>query len=395
VVTPTQVLPDAIVEINNGTVTAVTPADGLPLPEATGDTNGTTTPEPTALTILPGLVDIHNHGGGGSSFADALTAEDVSHAAGEHLRHGTTTIMASLVTADRPTLLARAELLAAAVDAGIIAGIHAEGPFLSPQRCGAQNPADLTAADPGFVTELLQAARGHLRTMTLAPEVAGVTCCGGVAVALAEGGVIPSLGHTNATFGECEAMIARTAPLLAEHGLRMTATHLFNGMPPIHHRNPGPVMACLAAAARGEMVVELIADGVHLDPSMMRTVMELVSAENMALVTDAMAATGMADGAYRLGPADVVVTHGVARLATTDGSLGALAGGTAHLLDTVRTCVNAGVPLIDAVNAASATPAGALGWTDRGGIAPGKRADILVTNRALKPVQVYRAGILQ
>jgi N-acetylglucosamine-6-phosphate deacetylase len=165
-------------------------------------------------------------------------------------------------------------------------------------------------------------------------------------------------------------------------------THLFNGMPPLHHRDPGPVAACLGAAARGSAVVELVADGVHLAPATVRAVFDLVGADSIALVTDAMAAAGMPDGSYVLGPVAVRVKDGVARLA--DG--GAIAGGTAHLLDVVRETVRAGVPLVAAVRAASTTPAGVLGRTDVGAVAEGGLADLVLVDDDLRPLRVLRRG---
>jgi len=353
-------------------------------------------------TILPGLVDVHDHGGGGASFPDAATADEARVAAREHLRHGTTSLVASLVTAPRDVLLARAATLADLADAGELAGVHLEGPFLSAVRCGAQNPRDMLDGDPDLVRAIAAAARGHLRTMTVAPEVPGVVGPGGVVETLVEVGAIPSIGHTDATTEQTEAAVADALAALAaagRPGSRITATHLFNGMRPLHHREPGPVAACLAAAARGEMVVELVADGTHLAHGTVRSVMDLVGAQvdgsgavagpdGVVLVTDAMAAAGMADGAYELGPMRVTVDGGVARL--TEG--GAIAGGTYHLVDVVRETVAAGVALVDAVRAASWTPAEVLGLDDVGGLVAGRRADVVVTDADLRVRRVLRAG---
>jgi N-acetylglucosamine-6-phosphate deacetylase len=199
-------------------------------------------------------------------------------------------------------------------------------------------------------------------------------------------GVLPSFGHTDGSVGLVTAAIRAAAATG-----RLSATHLFNGMPPLLHRAPGPVAACLAGAARGELVLELIGDGVHLAPEMVATVFDLVGPEQIALVTDAMAAAGMGDGRYRLGDLPVEVSGGVARLATPDGP-GAIAGGTARLVDVLRRTVGAGVPLPAAVLAATATPAGLLGLTDVGHLTPGARADVLVTDAELTPTAVLRAG---
>lgn len=406
VVTPGGVLEDGVVVVAGETLAWVGPADaapGGPPPLADGPVR----------TLLPGLVDLHCHGGGGAGFPDARDADDVRRAADEHLRHGTTTLVASLVTAPRAVLLARTALLADAADAGVVAGIHLEGPFLSPARCGAQNPGDMVPGDPGLVRAVAAAARGHLVTMTVAPEVPGVADGGAgadgaprpaggagagedVLAALVAGGAVPSVGHTDGSAESTEAGIERAFDLLATvpaaRSARPTATHLFNGMRPLHHRDPGPVAACLAAAAAGRLVVELVADGTHLAPATVRTVVELVGADAVALVTDAMAAAGMPDGDYRLGPLAVRVVDGVARTVGDDGAPGAIAGGVAHLLDVVRRVVDAGVPLEDAVRASATTPAAVLGRHDVGALVAGRRADLVVTTDDLRPVAVARAG---
>lgn len=396
VVTPTDVLEDGLLVTRGATIAWIGPADEAPAPW------NERLPETSDDTVLPGLVDLHCHGGGGASFPDATTPQEVAAAADEHLRHGTTSLVASLVTAPRDVLLARTALLADAADAGVVAGIHLEGPFLSHARCGAQNPGDMLPGDPALVDAVVQAARGHLVTMTVAPEVAGVHSTDGdedddVLAALVRGGALPSVGHTDASAAQVEAAVDRAFDLLAADPAarsgRPTATHLFNGMRPVHHRDPGPVLACLAAAARGELVVELVADGTHLDPATVVSVFDLVGADAVALVTDAMAAAGMADGDYQLGPMAVRVADGVARIVDGDGEPGAIAGGVAHLLDVVRATVDAGVPVVDAVRAASLTPASVLGLRDVGGLVAGLRADVLVVDGDLRPQLVLRAGV--
>jgi N-acetylglucosamine-6-phosphate deacetylase len=227
--------------------------------------------------------------------------------------------------------------------------------------------------------------------MTVAPEVDGVVGPGGVVDALAAAGAVPSFGHTDASAEVVDAAVAAARAALAAPGTRSgrpTATHLFNGMRPLHHRDPGPVAACLAAAARGDLVVELVADGTHLADGTVRAVFDLVGPDAIALVTDAMAAAGMADGTYDLGPMRVRVAGGVARLADGD----AIAGGTAHLLDVVRRVVGAGVPLVAAVRSASRTPADVLGRPGLGALEVGRRADVVVVDGDLAPRAVLRAG---
>ena len=232
--------------------------------------------------------------------------------------------------------------------------------------------------------------------MTIAPEKPGVTGEGGVIAALVAGGALPSLGHTDS--GPCpvrDALADAGARLSARAGAglpvrcdRPTATHLFNGMRPMHHRAPGPVPELLAAAANGRCIVEMIGDGVHLDPDVVLDVFEILGREGVVLVTDAMAAAGMPDGDYVLGSRAVTVAGGVARLA--DG--GAIAGGTAHLIDVVRTTWKGGVSLVDAVYAASVQGARVLGDDSVGALEPGRRGDVVVTDAELRPVEVVRRG---
>lgn len=382
VVTPGATLPDGVVVVTGPTITWVGPVQDAPLPHL---------PAPTDRTLLPGLVDVHCHGGGGAGFPEATDRAQVRTAVAEHRRHGTTTLVASLVTADPATLEARTALLAEAADAGEIDGIHLEGPFLSAARCGAQDPTLMQPGSAELVRRLARTARGHLVSMTLAPEVPGVTGPDGVVAALAAVGALPSVGHTDAPATVVEDAVAQARTALAHPGARSplpTATHLFNGMPPLHHRSPGPVAAMLAAAARGEAVLELVADGVHLDPFTVRAVLDLVGPDHVLLVTDAMAATGMPDGAYELGSLHVEVSGGTAHLAGTT----TIAGSTAHLLDVVRTTVHGGVPLEVAVRCASLTPARVLGRDDVGALVTGRRADVVETDDTLHPLRVLRAG---
>jgi N-acetylglucosamine-6-phosphate deacetylase len=211
---------------------------------------------------------------------------------------------------------------------------------------------------------------------------------------LAENGVTPSLGHTDADARTTAASLTAAAELLQAAGRgpasRPTVTHLFNGMPPLHHRSPGPVAACLRLAAAGSVAVELIADGVHLDPETVRMVFDLVGAENVVLVTDSMAATGLPDGEYELGPQSVSVSGAVARL-----SDGTLAGGTATLLDVVRRTIGAGVEAAAAVLSATAVPATVIGrQQDLGSLRAGMRADVVVVDASFERLLVMRAGQL-
>lgn len=375
VVTPTEIIDDGALAAESGTLTYVGTWAGAP-----AQVRSSGTPSAPEHYLLPGLIDVHNHGGGGVSFPDTENAADVARGADEHRGQGTARMLASLVTASAETLRERVSLLADAADDGIIAGIHLEGPFISHARCGAQNPAHIIPGDAALTRELIDLGRGHVRTMTIAPETPNLA---GVLEALVEGGAVPSFGHTDTDEATMREAIAAGVAALAGTGRRATVTHLFNGMRPIHHRLPGPVPAALAAASRGEVIVELIGDGVHLHPGIVRDVFELVGANNIALITDAMAATGMADGEYRLGSLDVVVADGVARLA--EG--GSIAGGTAHLLDVVRTTVEGGVPLVDAVRAAATVPASIIDpGAGFGALEVGKAAQVVRVDEQLRMI---------
>lgn len=342
--------------------------------------------------ILPGLVDLHCHGAHGGDFPAGT--EDQARQAIDFLhRSGTTTLLASLVTAAPGSLLRGLALHAALTEEGLLAGIHLEGPFLAAARCGAQDPAHLREPDPELLAGLLQAARGTLASMTFAPELPGAE---DLVATLASHAVVPSLGHTDCDDATATAALHAAGVALesrgrreGSRGTRPTVTHLFNGMPPLHHRAPGPVAACLRSAASGGAVLELIADGVHLDPAVVATVFQLAGAANIALVTDSMAAAGLPDGHYSLGRAAVTVTGGSARLDRGD----ALAGGTATLLEVVRRTVAAGVPLADAVTSATAVPAAVLGLAaELGSLRRGLRADAVVVNSGLHLSRVMRRG---
>ena len=361
-----------------------------------GSEVGAATPAGQDGYLLPGLVDVHCHGGGGESFPNAETPQQAMVAIEEHRRHGTTSLVASCVTASADVLQARTRVLAGLCEAGELAAIHFEGPFVSHERCGAQDPTYIIDPDADLTRTLLQLGGGHVATMTIAPEKPGITGDDGVIAALIEGGAIPSLGHTDSQAQPVRRALADAADRLRERGKAgdpvrcdvPTATHLFNGMRPMHHRSPGPVPEFLAAAAHGRCIVEMIGDGVHLAPAIVLDMFETLGRDSIVLVTDAMAAAGMPDGNYVLGSQPVSVIDGVARL--TEG--GAIAGGTAHLIDVVRTTWQGGVDLVDAVYAASVQGARVLGDASVGALAAGMWGDVVVTDSELRPVQVIRRG---
>ena len=366
---PTAGLADGIVTVEAGVITEVAAAAGA-APPADG-------------VILPGLIDIHCHGGGGHSLCTEDPAEALA-AAAHHAAAGTTGVVASLVTAAPADLLRQVRALAPLVAAGDLLGIHLEGPFLSPARRGAHAPALLLDPDPALAEDLLAAAGGAIKIVTMAPERTGAPL---VAEKFRAAGVVVALGHTDADYaGMAAALAAGTGSALV--------THLGNAMPPLHHRAAGPVAAALVAAAADEASVELIADGAHVDAGFTRLVFAMAAPGRVVLVTDAMAAAGMPDGSYVLGPLRVTVSGGVARLASADDpGPGPIAGGTSSLLRVVATASAAGVPLDGAVRAASEAPARVLGLAAaRGAVAPGMAADLVVTDSGLRVRRVMRAG---
>ncbi|MEV7574315.1 amidohydrolase family protein [Pseudarthrobacter sp. NPDC089323] len=386
VITDGSVFEDVVVVVDDGLIAYVGPREGFDTHSVPGLKELAV---PSGGAILPGLVDLHCHGAAGGDFPGGRI--DAARAAVDFLhRSGTTTLLASLVTAAPPDLLRGADTLRLLTDEGLIAGIHAEGPFLSHARCGAQDPRFLLDPDLHLLQELLEHSGGYLRTMTYAPELPGADR---LVRMLAENRVTPSLGHTDASATSTKASLTEATQLLTsttDASPRPTVTHLFNGMPPLHHRYPGPVAACLQLAAQGLVAVELVADGVHLDVDTVQMVFTLVGAENVVLVTDSMAATGLPDGDYDLGPASVCVRDGEARLSSN----GSLAGGTATLLDVVRRTIHAGVDPAAVVLSATSVPARILGLEKEvGSLSPGLRADLVAVDADFRPVHVLRKGL--
>ncbi|MFC9155932.1 N-acetylglucosamine-6-phosphate deacetylase [Streptomyces bauhiniae] len=323
--------------------------------------------------VVPGFVDLHNHGGGGAAFSGG--AEAALTAVRTHREHGTTTLVASTVTDDLDVLARQAGLLAELAEQGDIAGVHFEGPFISPCRKGAHSEALLRDPDPAEVRKLVDAARGHAKMVTLATELPG----GLDSVRLlAEQGVIAAVGHTDASYEQTVAAIDAGATV---------ATHLFNAMPPIGHRDPGPITALLED---GRVTVELINDGTHLHPAALQLAFHHAGAERVAFITDAMDAAGSADGRYLLGPLEVEVRGGVARL--VEG--GSIAGSTLTLDRAFRRAVTVDrLPVTDVVRALSANPARLLGMADRiGSLEPGKDADLVLLDADFALKGVMRRG---
>ncbi|NGY62046.1 N-acetylglucosamine-6-phosphate deacetylase [Lentzea sp. NEAU-D13] len=362
VVTPDRVLENGWVSISDGRIVAV--GQGAAPDGPTTDVGGG--------TIVPGFVDIHCHGGGG----DAFTSSDpvkIRKAASAHRRHGTTTLLASLVSRPVPELADQVSALAELVQEGVVAGIHLEGPFLSAARCGAHDPAILCPPEQTAVTKLLDAGKGTVRMVTIAPELEGAVQA---VRQLVDTGVIAAIGHTDATEAQVRPAVDAGATV---------ATHLFNGMRPLHHREPGPIGALLDDE---RVTVELICDLVHLHPTAVRLAAHHAGLKRTVLITDAIAAAGVGDGVYDVGGLEVRVVDGVPTLA--GGA--ALAGSTLTMDMAFRNAVNScGLSLVEAVHATSTRGAELLGL-DAGKLQPGCAADIVVLDAELKPRDVLVRG---
>jgi N-acetylglucosamine-6-phosphate deacetylase len=321
--------------------------------------------------LVPGFVDMHCHGGGGGSFDDG----DTSRGPLTHLAHGTTSLLASLVANPLEvleTILRR--LVADAPASATMKGFHLEGPFLAASHCGAHNPGFLVPPTVESVDRLVEAGGGLLRQVTLAPELDP----GFAAIRrLVDHKVAVAVGHTDADYGTARAAFDAGASIL---------THAFNAMNGLHHRAPGPVAAAFDSP---HVTLEVIADGHHVHDSMLRLAFQAAPGR-VALISDAMAAAGCGDGSYHLGSLPVEVNDGVARLPHG----GPIAGSTLTMDAAQRRVVAAGIPLPEAVAAATLVPARAAGLDGdgTGSLAIGSLADLILLDQNLRPHRIWHAG---
>jgi N-acetylglucosamine-6-phosphate deacetylase len=367
VLTGAELLRPGWIEVSGATVTGV--GAGAPPRPADHDLG--------TATVVPGFVDTHVHGGGGGSFSVAGQTETVVDL---HRRHGTTTLVASLVTEAPDDLLRQVGHLAGLVRDDLIAGIHLEGPWLAAERCGAHDPVLLRDPEIAELERVFDAGAGAIRMVTLAPERRG-----GLAAIrwIVDAGAVAAVGHTEATYAQTLAAVDAGATV---------GTHLFNAMRPIHHREPGPVIALLEDP---RVTVEVIADGVHVDGALYRHITRTAGDDRVSLVTDAMAAAGMDDGAYRIGPLDVDVSDGVAHLLGTDTIAGSTATFDQLFGFAVDRSVAGGLPrdkaLLLAVRQSSVNPARALGLPSPV-LRDGCAADLVVLNDELAVAAVLWQG---
>jgi N-acetylglucosamine-6-phosphate deacetylase len=367
VVTPTGVVHDALIEIAGSRLLSCQPfGPGSAGPE----------PERIAGWVVPGFLDTHVHGGGGFDYATE-DPEAALAARAFHATYGTTTSFASLVTDSIDALCRQLSVLADLVAAGHFAGIHLEGPFLSPDRKGAHNPALLRHPDPQSVERLIVAGRGRVSMVTIAPELPGALA----AIAQLTGaGIRVALGHTDADQDVIAAGLDAGAT---------SATHLFNAMPGIHHRRPGPIPRLLTDP---RVAVELIADGFHLHPDVLRMATAAAGAERTVLVTDAMTAAGTPDGDFSLGGLQVRVRDGMAHLVDEDGQLGSIAGSTLTMAAAFERMTGIVGDIAAVAAMASSTAARHFGLADVGAVEGGRRADLCVVDHRGALQRVMQAG---
>jgi len=363
VITPSADLAPGTVEIRDGRITGVregaVPNADVSAPEG---------------VLAPGFIDLQVNGAAGVDFLSCRTEGDVARVRRYLASTGTTTFVPTLITSPLTHLqeaLRRWQQFGARPGAPRIAGVHLEGPFLNPQFKGAHPRRDLKAPDPRQAAALLDAVPGLVRLVTLAPELPGADA---VIRALRERGCVVAAGHTGATYDQAQAAFGSGVTLV---------THLFNAMRPVHHRDPGVVVAALQDP---RIAVSLIADFVHVHPAVLSLAVRLKGWEQTVLITDAIAAAGARRRVTRLGTRAVRVTD-VPRL--PDGTI---AGSVLSLDAAVRHVASLGVPLRDAVSMASATPARVLGLGDLGRIEAGAAADLVLLDRGLRVQAVYAGG---
>jgi N-acetylglucosamine-6-phosphate deacetylase len=323
--------------------------------------------------IVPGFIDLHGHGAGGHAYDDG--GEELTAALAVHRAHGTTRSVVSIVTNPLAELRERlAEVAELTATDPLVLGSHLEGPFLARDRRGAHNPDFLRAPDQATVESLLDAAAGTMRQITLAPELPG----GVEAVPqLTAAGVVVAVGHTEADLDTTRAAFDAGARIL---------THVFNAMPGIHHRDPGPVVAGIDDP---RITLELVLDGHHVHPDVAEMVFRAAPGR-VALITDSMAAAASADGDYRLGSLNVSVRDGLAVLSGTSTIAGSTLTQDAALRNAVAL---SGLSRTDAVAALTAVPARALGLGSRFGlIEAGYAADVVALDETLHVKAVWAGG---
>lgn len=353
IATETGVIENGSLLVDKGRITAIRR-------EASEIAGETTIIDGEGKLLIPGMIDVHIHGANGYDMMDGTT-RSIQEVSQTSAATGCTSFLATSVTSDMETLLRmidKVKEVAGQEEGALIAGIHAEGPYLNVKRKGMQNETHLRHPDLSEMGLILERAGSLLKMVTIAPELPGgmelVSC-------LHKKGIVVAIAHSDATYEEAKEAFR----LGASH-----ITHCFNGMRPIHHRDPGLIVA---AMEEQKVSLQAIVDNVHLHPAIVRLMHRVKGPDGIVLVTDALQAMGLGDGEYVFGGHQVTVRNGIAQL--KDGTL---ASSTVTMNEALRNTVELGIPLQDAVMMASTTPADVLGLTNKGRIAEGADADLVL-----------------
>ena len=373
--TPGTEIVDASILIREGVIEELGPREGLRLPAGAQEISA------IDKTAIPGFIDVHIHGAGGHDVMEG-NAEALRAVAETVAGHGTTSFVATTVTASPDDTIRSVKGIAHYIAAqhetedarAEVLGIHFEGPFISSARRGVHPSEWLKLPTAELLDQFLQAAAGNALILTIAPELGGALPC---IDAARKAGMVVAMGHTDATYEQARAAIA--------HGARH-AVHVYNAMRPFSHRDSGVIGAVLTSP---EVSAELIADGVHVDDTAMRVLLQAKGAGGVILISDCISATGRPDGKYMLGGFEVTVSGGVCRNAE-----GKLAGSTLTLDRALRNIVRLGIPLADAVRMLTMNPATLLGIEfKKGALRPGADADVLLLDKSLQVSGVWTRGV--
>ena len=356
----------ADVELEGGKITRVAPA---------GTLDGDQVIDAAGKYVTPGFVDIHIHGSKGSDFCDN-GAEHIETMSAYLGGEGVTSFCGTTMAFDEPILTAIFETAKPYINketgGAVLRGINMEGPFFNKAKKGAQAEKYIVAPDTAMFDRLYELSGRSIKLVDVAPEVPG---CGSF-ISHASKMCVVSIAHTCANYDQAKAAFAAGASHV---------THLFNAMPPFAHRDPGVV----GAASDDADHVEIISDGIHLHPAVVRSVFKWFGDSRVCLISDSMRAAGMPNGEYSLGGQTVYMTDGKATL--EDGTI---AGSATCLAECFRRAVSFGVPLESALKAATINPAQAVGLFDQlGSITEGKRADVLVLDESLHPEHIFIGGV--
>jgi N-acetylglucosamine-6-phosphate deacetylase len=373
--TPSSQIPDAGILIRDGVIELIGPRQGMSVPPGTKEISA------TSLTAVPGFLDIHIHGAGGHDVMEG-SEEALAAVTRTVASHGTTSILATTVTASLDDTYRSIEGISRYIaqqhttdePRAEVLGIHFEGPFLSPERRGVHPAEFLLLPSAEVLEKLLQTSAGNARILTLAPELLGATPC---IEAARSAGLVVAMGHTDATYEQARAAIARGV----HH-----AVHVYNAMRPFSHRDSGVLGAILTSPV---VSAEMIADGVHVEEAAMRLLLQAKGPGCVILVSDGISATGMPDGTYTLGKFQVEVAGGVVR-----NSEGKLAGSTLTLDRALRNIVGLGVSMPAALGMLTTNPASLLGIEfKKGALRFGADADIVLLDEALQVSNVWVRGV--